>query len=152
MGGTDRSTSLRSDERSTSLKSVFHIPEIGVPLHRNTHKPTLILVTHGHDDHFAPEAVAFVETPTTRIVVPESMESEVPGAIGLANGETATIDGVTVEAIPMYNIRRGLESGGPFHLRGEGNGYVVTVGGERLYVAGGTQCVPEVPALEGLDL
>ncbi len=37
MGGTDRSTSLRSDERSTSLKSVFHIPEIGVPLHRNTH-------------------------------------------------------------------------------------------------------------------
>ena len=39
MGGTDRSTSLRSDERSTSLKSVFHIPEIGVPLHRNTQTP-----------------------------------------------------------------------------------------------------------------
>ena len=115
-------------------------------------KPTLIVVTHGHEDHFAPEAVAFVETPTTRIVVPESMESEVPGAIGLANGETATIDGVTVEAIPMYNIRRGLESGGPFHLRGEGNGYVVTVGGKRLYVAGDTECVPEIRALEDIDV
>ena len=115
-------------------------------------KPTLILVTHRHEDHFAAEAVAFVETPTTRIVVPASMESEVPDAIGLANGETATIDGVTVEAIPMYNIRRGLESGGPFHVRGEGNGYVVTIGGKRLYVAGDTECVPEIRALDDIDV
>ena len=79
-------------------------------------KPTLILVTHDHEDHFAPEALAFVKTPTTKIVVPASMASDVPGAISLANGEAVTLDGVTVEAVTMYNVRRGLESGGPFHV------------------------------------
>jgi L-ascorbate metabolism protein UlaG (beta-lactamase superfamily) len=70
----------------------------------------------------------------------------------IANGETKTINGVSIEAVPMYNLQRGPSAGQLFHTKGRGNGYVVTVGGKRLYFAGDTECVPEMKALKNIDV
>ena len=66
----------------------------------------------------------------------------------MANGEKATEGGVTVEAIPAYDIIQGA----PEHPKGKSNGYVITLGGTRIYVAGVTECVPEVRALKNIDV
>lgn len=58
---------------------------------------------------------------------------------------------MTVEAIPMYNLRRGPAAGQLFHRRGRGNGHVVRLGGRRLYFAADTECVPEIRAFENID-
>jgi L-ascorbate metabolism protein UlaG (beta-lactamase superfamily) len=115
-------------------------------------KPTLVLVTHLHDDHFAAEALAFVRTPTTKVVGPIGLNAVAPGAIILANGASRSVDGVGIEAVPMYNLRRGARPGRLFHVRGQGNGYVLTVGGTRLYVAGDTECTPEMKAMTRIDV
>jgi L-ascorbate metabolism protein UlaG (beta-lactamase superfamily) len=116
--------------------------------------PTLILVTDDHSDHLDQKAIAAMKTPTTKIVVPVApphVGPEVEGAIKMSNGETKTIDDMSIEAVPMYNLVRGVQ-GNPFHPKGKGNGYVVTVGGKRLYVAGDTECTPEMKALRNIDV
>lgn len=116
--------------------------------------PTLILVTDIHTDHLDPRAIAALKSPTTRLVVPTAARSrllEVQGAELMANGETTVIGEVTIEAVPMYNLRPDSESGTIFHTKGRGNGYVLTVG-TRLYVAGDTACTPEMMALKNIDV
>ena len=52
----------------------------------------------------------------------------------------------------MYNLQRGPSAGQLFHTKGRGNGYVVTLGGKRLYFAGDTECTPEMKALKNIDV
>ncbi|MGD8897975.1 MAG: MBL fold metallo-hydrolase [Acidobacteriota bacterium] len=117
--------------------------------------PDLILITHVHGDHLDPATVAAVAQDDTAIVVPQSVaerlgEVEVTGTVKvLANGETAEVAGVSVEAIPAYNL---TEERSQFHPKGQGNGYVVTVGGQRVYIAGDTEDIPEMRALEDIDV
>ena len=77
---------------------------------------------------------------------------QLPGSTVLANGQTKTINGVTIEAVPMYNLQRGPGPGQLFHTKGRGNGYVVTLGGKRLYFAGDTECIPEMRAFIPMNL
>lgn len=113
---------------------------------------TLVLVTHLHDDHFAEEAVAVVSTAGTRVIGPPALRRRMPRAIAMANGTRRTIDGVAIEAVPMYNVQRGPKPGEVFHRKGDGNGYVLTVGGKRVYVAGDTECVPELRGVQQVDV
>ena len=72
-----------------------------------------------------------------------------PGKIvTLNNGDSTTINGHSFEAIPMYNLR---EEALKFHSKGRGNGYVLTIGGERIYISGDTEDIPEMRALENID-
>jgi L-ascorbate metabolism protein UlaG (beta-lactamase superfamily) len=64
------------------------------------------------------------------------------------NGDTRTLSGVLVEAVPMYDIL----PGDPFHAKGEGNGYVITLSGKRTYLSGVTECIPEMRNLEDIDI
>lgn len=114
--------------------------------------PTVILVTDIHGDHLSPPTVEKVKGPNTAIVAPEAAASQLPGATVLANGQTKTIAGVSVEGVPMYNLVRGPAAGQLFHTKGRGNGYVVTLGGKRIYVAGDTECIPEMKALRNIDV
>lgn len=117
--------------------------------------PTLIVVTDIHSDHLDPRAIAALMTPTTRVIVPTAAASrmlDVEGAEVMANGDTWTSGGVTVEAVPMYNLEPDRESGMTYHTRGRGNGYILTLGGKRLYVAGDTACTPEMRALKAIDV
>lgn len=117
----------------------------------------LVLVTDIHGDHLNPDGIAKVRKANAPVVVPAAVQIQAAGKIPppiemLNNGQSKTIAGVTVEAVPMYNLQRGPSAGQLFHTKGRGNGYVVTLGGKRLYFAGDTECVPEMKALKNIDV
>lgn len=114
--------------------------------------PDLILITHTHGDHFDPATIAKLRKPTTTVVVPAAAASQLDQPVVMANGETRTVDGVGIAAVPMYNLKRGPSPGQLYHPKGWGNGYVLTIGGKRIYVAGDTACTPEMRALENIDV
>jgi L-ascorbate metabolism protein UlaG (beta-lactamase superfamily) len=114
--------------------------------------PTIILVTDIHGDHLDPAAVAKRKGASTTVVAPAAAAAKLTGATVLANGETKTIDAVTIEAVPMYNLQRGPQTGQVFHEKGRGNGYVLTLGGRRIYIAGDTECTPEMKGLSNIDV
>lgn len=114
---------------------------------------SLILVTDVHGDHFDPDAIAKLRTKTTKLIVPAVPGFQWPaGAIPIANGRSQMIDGITVTAVPMYNLLRGPTPEARFHDKGRGNGYVIGFGGKRLYFSGDTECTPEMKALKNIDV
>jgi L-ascorbate metabolism protein UlaG (beta-lactamase superfamily) len=117
----------------------------------------LILVTDIHGDHLNPEGIGKVRKPGAPIVMPAAAQEKAGTSVAapvetLANGATRTVAGVQVEGVPMYNLQRGPKPGELFHTKGRGNGYVVTLGGQRVYFAGDTECVPEIKALQKIDV
>ena len=114
----------------------------------------LILITDIHGDHFDPAAIASVRKPNAPVVVPpavrEAAGGKIPALTVIANGETRIVAGINIEAVPMYNLQRGPKPGEFFHTKGRGNGYVLTLGDKRIYVAGDTECTPEVKALKNI--
>ena len=119
---------------------------------RGLKPPTMILVTDIHGDHLDHHAIATLRTATTAVLLPAAAAKNVTDAMVIANGESRTVNGVTVEAVPMYNLQRGPQPGQLFHDKGRGNGYIVTLGGKRLYFAGDTECTPEMKALTNIDV
>jgi len=115
-------------------------------------KADLILVTHEHGDHLDPDAIAAIRKEGTIIVLTEKCAAKVAGGIVMKNGDSRKVGALTVEAVPAYNLVHKRPSGGPFHPRGEGNGYVVTFGDKRVYVAGDTENTPEMKKLERIDV
>jgi L-ascorbate metabolism protein UlaG (beta-lactamase superfamily) len=107
----------------------------------------LVLVTHDHFDHFSPHDIARVATPRTTLIGPASVTAQVEGvaAVTLSAGETATVGGVTVTAVPAYNIDKFRQPGEVFHPRAAGGlGYIVELDGRRIYHAGDTDAIPEM--------
>jgi L-ascorbate metabolism protein UlaG (beta-lactamase superfamily) len=113
-------------------------------------KADLVLITHSHGDHLDPAALAAIRRPDTQVVVAPDCEGKVEGAIIMANGEKKTVAGVEIAAVPAYNLVHKRPDGTPFHPKGRGNGYVLTFGDTRVYVAGDTENIPEMKALEGI--
>jgi L-ascorbate metabolism protein UlaG (beta-lactamase superfamily) len=115
-------------------------------------RPDIILITDVHGDHLDAPTVDAVAKEETTIVAPRAVADRLGDGKGtkvLANGETVEVHGVSVEAIPMYNL---TPERSQFHSKGRGNGYVVTVGGQRIYISGDTEDVPEMRALENVDV
>ena len=112
----------------------------------------LILVTHEHSDHLDPEVLNLLKKENTKIVVTEKCFTKIEEGIVMKNGDVKTFDGIKVEAVPAYNLVHKRDSGQPFHPKGEGNGYVVTFGDKRVYVAGDTENIPEMKALKNIDI
>jgi L-ascorbate metabolism protein UlaG (beta-lactamase superfamily) len=117
----------------------------------------LVLVTDIHGDHLNPDLIAKVRKPGAPVVMPAAVQTEagakIPAPIEvLANGQTKTVAGVTIEAVPMYNLQRGPSAGQLFHTKGRGNGYILALGGKRVYFAGDTECVHEIKALKNIDV
>jgi L-ascorbate metabolism protein UlaG (beta-lactamase superfamily) len=115
-------------------------------------KADLILVTHEHSDHLDTAAIAQIRMGTTQYVVTPLCAPEVPGAHVMKNGDSLTIDGIAIEAVPAYNIVHKRPDGTPFHPKGNGNGYVLTIGGKRFYFAGDTENIPEMSSLKNIDV
>jgi L-ascorbate metabolism protein UlaG (beta-lactamase superfamily) len=109
-------------------------------------KADLVLVTHEHGDHLDAKAVAAVSTSRTVVAANEKAAGSLGGAIVMKNGDARTLAGIPVEAVPAYNVEKA------FHPRGNGNGYVLTFGDRRVYIAGDTENVPEIKKLEGIDI
>ncbi|HEY42984.1 MAG TPA: MBL fold metallo-hydrolase [Anaerolineae bacterium] len=115
-------------------------------------KADVILITHEHRDHLDPDALANVRTGETKVVLTETCAKEVEGGTVMQNGDVSTVLGVPIEAVPAYNLVHKRESGEPFHPKGVGNGYILTFGDKRVYVAGDTENIPEMKDLQGIDL
>lgn len=113
-------------------------------------KADLVLITHDHADHFDPVALKAVTQPATRVLANGVVAARVPGAVAMANGRTVTYADITIEAVPAYNLVHRRPDGTPFHPKGVGNGYVLTLGDRRIYVAGDTENVPEIKALQAI--
>ena len=115
-------------------------------------KADLILITHEHGDHLDTEAVKIIRKDDTKIVLTEICAQKVKGGIVMKNGDVKTVGGLKIEAVPAYNIVHERSSGNPFHPKGVGNGYVITFGDKRVYVAGDTENTPEMKKLKDIDV
>jgi len=115
-------------------------------------KADLVLITHEHFDHLDPVALQAILKPATTVVATKDCAGQLPKALIMANGETRTVLGLSVEAVPAYNIAHKRPDGNPFHPKGSGNGYIVTFGDKRVYIAGDTENTPEMKALKEIDV
>ena len=111
-------------------------------------KADVILITHEHGDHLDPEAIAALTGPETLLVLNETSLSQICRGEAIHNGESRDLPGgIRLEAVPAYNTTPGREK---FHPKGNGNGYVLTIDGLRIYVAGDTEDVPEMADLKDI--
>ena len=108
----------------------------------------LILVTDDPGHHLDPDAIAQLRKPGAPVLVTEKAHAGFPDGIVLANGQSGIFAGISVEAIPAYD----MTPGEPYHPEGEANGYVITLGGKRLFFSGVGECVPEIRALQDIDV
>ena len=114
-------------------------------------KADLVLVTHHHGDHFDPKAIGTLTKSGTIVLLTKACGNGTEGGIVMQNGETRSVVGVSIQVVPAYNLVHKRENGVVFHPKGEGNGYVISFGGLKVYVAGDTENIPEMKALKGID-
>ncbi len=115
-------------------------------------KADLILITHQHGDHLDPAAIGQILKDGTEIFCNTACLEKVPSAKVLKNGDKAEYKGISIEAVPAYNLVHKRDNGNPFHPKGEGNGYVLTIGGNKIYIAGDTENIPEMKDLKKIDI
>jgi L-ascorbate metabolism protein UlaG (beta-lactamase superfamily) len=117
-------------------------------------KPTAIFITHAHGDHYNPENLAVLAGDSVPIYTNEDVFGKLPEALkshatGLANGASATVNGISVDAIPAYNTTADRLQ---FHPKGIGNGYVFSFADKKVYASGDTEDIPEMRALTGIEV
>lgn len=115
-------------------------------------KADLILITHAHGDHFDPETIAKIRKKSTDIIVAPVLDGKISGSITMKNGESKSIQGFPIDAVPAYNLVHMRDNGQPYHPKGEGDGYIITFGDKRVYIAGDTENTPEMKALTDIDI
>ncbi len=115
-------------------------------------KADLILLTHEHRDHLDLKAIEILRAEKTDVVLTQTCSSQVNDGIVMNNGDVRVVKGLTLEAVPAYNIVHMRSKGVPFHPKGAGNGYVITLGDKRVYVAGDTENTPEMTLLTDIDI
>ncbi len=112
----------------------------------------MIIITDIHGDHHNPKTLEVLKTDGVKFVVPQAVADQMEVEYDLqimANGDTWSWEGISIEALPMYN----LPDDETFrHSKGRGNGYILTFGGKRIYISGDTEDIPEMRALKNIDV
>ena len=115
----------------------------------------LILITHHHGDHLDLNAINQIKKENTKIVMAEKcheLSEELSDVILMKNGDILNINALEIEAVPAYNTEHKRDNGEPYHIKGEGNGYVILFGDKKVYIAGDTENIPEMKALQQIDI
>ncbi len=113
-------------------------------------KAKMVLITHEHKDHFDKEAIACVRNQSTDIYLTQSCYDDYHNGVAMRNGDSiAYAEDVQIKAVPAYNTTPGRER---FHPKGRDNGYVLTLDGLRIYIAGDTEDIPEMAELKDIDI
>jgi len=137
----------------TCNDKVIHIdPWTNLADYAQLPKADLILITHEHGDHLDPAAIAQLRKETTSLVLTKQCAQSVQDGQVLENGQTLRIKGFEIEAVPAYNLVHKNKESRPFHPKGVGNGYIITFGKTRVYIAGDTENTPEMKALRDIDI
>jgi L-ascorbate metabolism protein UlaG (beta-lactamase superfamily) len=112
-------------------------------------KANIILITHAHPDHLDSASIALIRKPETKLIVNQESFVKLGKGIVMRNGESKVVDGVNIEAVPAYNTTAGRDI---YHSKGVGNGYILTFGNVRVYVAGDTEVIPEMALFKKVDI
>ena len=113
-------------------------------------KADYILITHEHGDHLDPNAIAELSKPSTHIILTATSEKQIGKGEIIGNNQSMDLkDGIKLESVPAYNTTPGREK---FHPKGNGNGYILNIDGERIYIAGDTEDIPEMGDIKNIDL
>jgi len=127
----------------SEISSFFEDPE----------KADIILLTHHHADHCYPSSFEKMLTSNTEMIAPELCGKKIGRDFRrIEVGEEIVFDGVYVKAVDAYNIKRRRSSGKLWHVKGEGVGYLITIGGKTIYHAGDTEFIPEMEKLGNVDV
>jgi gluconolactonase len=114
-------------------------------------KADLILLTHEHGDHLDAGAIETLMGGTI-LVMTKACADRLGRGTFMQNGDVWTIGELKIEAVPAYNIVNKRSGGQPYHPKGQGNGYVITFGDKRVYIAGDTENTPEMKKLREIDV
>ena len=132
---------------------VIHVdPVSDVADYTTLPKADIILVTHEHFDHCETDTIEMLRKEGTVVVGSESCTEKISNYTVMRNGDVKTIRGLTIEALPAYNMIHMRSPGNPFHPRGVGNGYVITFNDKKVYIAGDTENIPEMKELRGINV
>ena len=113
----------------------------------------IILATHSHTDHCDPKKINSVRRDNTVVIAPKDCHENIGGTVhALKAGEKKEIDDIRILAVEAYNETRFRSPGNPFHPKGYGVGYVITVEGKSIYHAGDTDFIQEMKELGPIDV
>ena len=112
-------------------------------------KADYIFITHEHGDHFDKEAIKLLSKEGTKIVLNNRCAEMLGSGLVMENGQTYLLDDIKIEAVPAYNTTEGRER---FHPKGRDNGYILTLDGLRIYIAGDTEDIPEMANIQDIDV
>lgn len=116
-------------------------------------KADVILVTHSHTDHCDPTKIQSLRKESTVVIAPDDCVSKIGGTVKtLKPGEKTKVGNITIKAVDAYNYKRFRTPGNPFHPKGFGVGYLITVEGKVIYHAGDTDFIPEMRQLGHVDV
>lgn len=133
----------------------IHVDPVGMKMDPATDyskfpKADFILVTHEHFDHYDKDAIDLLKKEGTQIYLNPAVKKLYVSGTALTNGETKVISKeIKVEAVPAYNTTKGREK---FHPNGRDNGYILTIDGLRIYIAGDTEPIPEMKDIKDIDV
>lgn len=133
---------------------IYVDPVGGAEKFEGSKKPNYVLITDIHRDHMDAATLEALDLTEATVIAPKAVMDELPKLnanelLVMNNGEIRQLSGITVEAIPMYNLRKEAMK---FHEKGRGNGYVLTLGMERIYISGDTEDIPEMRNLKNINI
>jgi len=135
-------------------RTIYVDPYGGAKAFKEIAAPDIILITDIHGDHLNQATLDSIKTDNAIIVAPQAVVDKLPDmlkakAIVLDNGASTGQKGISITAVPMYNLPEAPDSR---HTKGRGNGYILTKGGKKVYISGDTEDIPEMRALTNIDV
>ena len=136
-------------------KTIYVDPYGGAQKFASYPAPDLILITDIHGDHLHAETLKGLDLKKTELIAPQAVLEQLDKSLffkkknALANGEETKWRAVGIKAMPMYNLP---ESADARHPKGRGNGYVLSLGDKKIYIAGDTEAIPEMRQLREIDV
>jgi len=134
---------------------IIYVDPVGqLDWYKSFPKPDVVLLTHIHGDHYKEAVLKEVVGPKTQLVAPPALTGALSGGlknktISLANGASTEKVGFKLDAVASYNTTPPRKR---FHPKGQGNGYILNLGGKRIYISGDTEGTPEMLALKDIDI
>jgi L-ascorbate metabolism protein UlaG (beta-lactamase superfamily) len=135
-------------------KSIYVDPYNGADAYKALQKPDLVLITDIHGDHMDLKTLQALDLNHATLVVPQAVADKLPAewkekVIVLNNGKATEQGGISIGAIPMYNMPNDSTAR---HTKGRGNGYVISLGQKKFYISGDTEDIPEMRSLKNIDV